>query len=195
MKCPNCDLEQPDQSESCPACGLIFDKWRARHMELENPDTSEPPVGQTLAEVEEALAKPSPGSFGKYSVYIYGLVLVVAAFGGWFFSIRNRPPAPGGPAPITVVPTPALSPSVSATPDGNQQNAASAFASDPFFSDPTETPDNSTPTETATFSATNTPVNTATALPTATLSTPTPVPSPRPTPTATPLGGVPGFHY
>ena len=41
MQCPNCRLEQPETSETCPACGLIFAKWRERHPEW-NPKAAAP---------------------------------------------------------------------------------------------------------------------------------------------------------
>lgn len=54
MRCPNCRLEQPDTSETCEGCGLIFAKWRER-----NP----PPVPAASAETpssEEPAAEPPP---------------------------------------------------------------------------------------------------------------------------------------
>lgn len=30
MKCPSCAHAQPDESLECPACGVIFAKWKAR---------------------------------------------------------------------------------------------------------------------------------------------------------------------
>jgi hypothetical protein len=30
MKCPNCSAEAADVAADCPACGLVFAKWRER---------------------------------------------------------------------------------------------------------------------------------------------------------------------
>jgi hypothetical protein len=40
MKCPSCAHAQPDESLECPACGVIFAKWKARAEGL----TAAPPI-------------------------------------------------------------------------------------------------------------------------------------------------------
>jgi hypothetical protein len=177
MKCPNCRFEQPDNSETCPACGLIFTKWRARHSPSPVVSENKPPLDQPstefVAESPEALADSTiplhseltPKRNSWKSPYYYAAiltgVLLISALGGWFFSNRTlkpaiQPPVGSGQYVNTTV-------TGTSTPGGDQQNSASAFAADTFFADPTDTPEDNTvtPTETpeAVFTA-GTPVQT-----------------------------------
>jgi hypothetical protein len=182
----------------------------------ETPETS--PDSSTPLNLE---LKPKK-NFRKnpfYYAVILTAVLVISAVAGWLYSTRGfkataqSPVGSGQYVNTTVVGT--------ATPGGDQQNSASAFAADAFFADPTDTPEDSTatPTETPeTPSITNTPAQTtangqlspgqfsakvetisATPLssPTATAFPNTPTPTViKPTPTITTIGvSVPSFHY
>jgi hypothetical protein len=154
-----------------------------------------------------------------YYAVILTAVLVISAVAGWLYSTRGfkaavQPPVGSGQYINTTV-------AGTATPGGDQQNSASAFAADTFFADPTDTPEDSTatPTETPeTPSITKTPAQTlangqpspgqfgakveaifATPLssPTATAFPNTPTLTViKPTPTITAIGvSVPSFHY
>jgi len=235
MKCPNCGFEQPDNSETCPACGLIFSKWRARHSQspaassinpcLDQPSTvssAETPVVPPDSSAPLSLELKPKKNFRKNPFYyaaILTAVLAISAVAGWLYSTRSfktvvQPPVGSGQYVNTTV-------GGTATPGGDQQNSASAFAADTFFSDPTDTPEDSTatPTETpqapsATSTATQTLANsqpspgqfgpkveaifaTPSSSPTSTSLPNTPTPTVvKPTPTVTTIGvSVPSFHY
>jgi hypothetical protein len=96
MKCPECDFDCPDNAVECPACGLIFDRWKEHseaksaaapsHVEEdETPDAE--PVSESTPEPEPTptpTAAPSPvvpPKKKKTLLYVgLGLLVVLIAF-------------------------------------------------------------------------------------------------------------------
>jgi hypothetical protein len=56
MKCPECDLEQPDSTAICAGCGLSFEMWRQHNPDADLSSTAVPKE-MAFAESEEASAK------------------------------------------------------------------------------------------------------------------------------------------
>src|SRR5581483_12395062 len=52
MKCPECDLEQPDSTAVCSNCGLSFEVWRQHNPDFEKK-ASEPGPEMTFPEAAE----------------------------------------------------------------------------------------------------------------------------------------------
>jgi hypothetical protein len=66
MKCPNCGFDQADDSIDCPACGLIFAKWRERHQQtspaFSTPETVSTPEPASAPETESKKSFQLPAS-------------------------------------------------------------------------------------------------------------------------------------
>jgi hypothetical protein len=80
MKCPSCGAASADGAAECPACGLIFAKWREKSLKaLELPPPSPPApdrwIGRAIAAVIVILWL---GGFGYY-VYRHTLKRTTAA--------------------------------------------------------------------------------------------------------------------
>lgn len=89
MKCPSCGQECADGSEDCPACGVIFAKWRARQERQAAP-------GPATAEPDPSIRPASGG------LPIPKLVMAAVVAGGGFFAYKKFfAPKAGGEAPAS----------------------------------------------------------------------------------------------
>ncbi len=141
MKCPECDFEPADGAAECPACGLIFDRWKefsaskpslAPEKDAETPEVPAPP---TTAEAKSE--SPAPASIppaakteepsrlmkkkgpGLNPTFV-GVALVLALLAFVVFRFFTTPPsAPPADAAIAV-PTEDPSLLVSVTPNASQ---------------------------------------------------------------------------
>ena len=86
MKCPSCAAQASDDAGECPACGLIFAKWRER--ERERKEKEKRAASDALA----ALEVPAPSSAPPNPWVVRGIAagvvaLWLGAFG--FYLIRH----------------------------------------------------------------------------------------------------------
>jgi hypothetical protein len=123
MKCPECDLEQPENTAICAGCGLNFAMWRAHTGEplpSSHAPAEEPTENVEKTNLPEAEAKPSlegitptedagnpaekPKAFKWSPLYSLGIGLLIAVVLGVFlFSRRSHNPQPN---PENTVPAP-----------------------------------------------------------------------------------------
>jgi hypothetical protein len=145
MKCPECDFESADGAAECPACGLIFDRWKEfsaskpspiPEKDAEAPESApeDPSPSKTLEaksenttpsneapkaktdEPSRLMKKKGPGLNPTF----VGVALVLALLAFVVFRFFTAPPsAPPADAAIAV-PTEDPSLLVSVTPDASQ---------------------------------------------------------------------------
>jgi len=155
MKCPECDLEQPDSTVLCAKCGLSFEAWRAMNPEPEHkpraleqemtfpvsPEEEPEPEEEPAAPPAPVPAAPGPSetpagekssqekkSFQWTKLHSAGLGLLVAIGIAVFFLTRPHSQPQPSPAPAAA---PTVLPTVWATPDGSTTPGAGALAVTP----------------------------------------------------------------
>ncbi|MDE2510707.1 MAG: zinc ribbon domain-containing protein [Elusimicrobia bacterium] len=93
MKCPNCAAEAPEGATDCPACGLVFAKWKGLQERKERDAAS------ALAAAE---APPAPASnpwvgrgiaLGVVAVWMLGLALF---YRSWLAHVKIPEGVPTG---------------------------------------------------------------------------------------------------
>lgn len=183
MKCPECDFESADGAAECPACGLIFDRWKERPAPKPAPQPVPEPVREetpeedvpNAAEADPAPPVEAPASTQekpsapihkkKFNPFLPALIVVALLLA--FFTYRHFSANTPAPAPDVTIAVPKLA---AATPTGTATDT------------PTSTP-TGVPTDTPTFSPTPTKTHTK---------IPTPVPTHTPVPASAPAAATGG---
>jgi hypothetical protein len=88
MKCPNCGFEQPDGSNECQMCQIVFSKFRTRQERQFSPVSATPSPrmpprsghGEPFAR-QGAKPQAEKEQHAKKTANIFGWIL---AFGFWF---------------------------------------------------------------------------------------------------------------
>jgi hypothetical protein len=117
MKCPECDFDCPDNAVECPACGLIFDRWK-EHSEaspVSEPVSDETPVDEdevpNAVDVPESEPIPveapvaekqtTPRKILKPVWAFIGLAVILLAV-GLYFVFGSKPSKPASVIVISV---------------------------------------------------------------------------------------------
>lgn len=77
MDCPSCHAQAPDGAEDCPACGIIFAKWRAREERL----ATAPAAGAWKPEA-------SPGGSSSKAGTVIGSIIIALQLGMLFYYLK-----------------------------------------------------------------------------------------------------------
>lgn len=137
MKCPECDFDCPDNAVECPACGLIFDRWKEHAESIPAPEhipiddepadedeipnavdvpTPEPEPEPEPVVVEEPVASKSVRAKKPFNPLwaLIGLLVVLLGIGFyWWF---NASPAKPSTNIVIAVPPAQVKALASATP-------------------------------------------------------------------------------
>ncbi|MCB0218507.1 MAG: hypothetical protein KDH09_02330 [Chrysiogenetes bacterium] len=80
--CPSCGAAQP-QSDECISCGIVFEKWYARHPHA-RPGTAM--LGELGRQAQSSVgawraAERAPSGFSQLLIYVIGPIIVLVLFG------------------------------------------------------------------------------------------------------------------